>query len=114
MNKKDFEKAVLNGDRTDYVNEDVLEYMATQLDFRMVDKSAMEKEDVDQSACISVSLPQDTSDMLGQELEKRVKESLVDGSRDIQFYQVRHNGKAPTVIEVWRHGSGYSAFALSS
>jgi hypothetical protein len=114
MDKTEFESVVINGDRTDYVSDEVLEYMATELDFRTIDRSAMKKEDIDQSACISVSLPQDTSDMLGKELEKRVKESLVDGSRDIQFYQVRHNGKAPTVIEVWRHGSGYSAFALTS
>lgn len=113
MTPNEFESRVKDGGRNEYVDEELLKYIATELHFRMVDKPATEKDEIDQSELVSVSLPKDTSDMLGKEIEERVKDHLLDGSRDIQFYQLRHNGETPTVIECWRHGSGYSAFALS-
>lgn len=112
MDRSDFEHDVLSGGKNDYVGDDVLSFFKDTADFRVVDRSALEKGDVKQTEFISVALPESGDNFSDADLIEKVKEAMVDGSRDIQKYQMRDGDKAPNTVEVWRHGSGFSAFAF--
>lgn len=111
MDQNSFENEVFSGAESDYVNQDVLEYLRDSADYRVVDRSAT--DDADQHKLISVSLPTSGDNFSDSELISKVQEKLGSGTQDIQNYQLRDGNEAPTVIEIWRHGSGFSAYALS-
>lgn len=113
MNQSDFEADVFSGNRDDYVSEAVLEFLKETADFRVIERSALDKGDVDQTEFVSVALPESADNYSDEELISEVKEKMTDGQRDVQKYQLRDGDDAPTVVEIWRHGSGYSAFALA-
>lgn len=112
MDRKDFEDAVLTGGRTDYVSDEALEFLIKTAQFRVIERSALEKGDVEQTEFVSIALPESADNYSDEELIEKVKETVQDGGTDTQMYQMRDDGKAPNVVEVWRHGSGFSAFAL--
>lgn len=112
MDRSDFEHEVLSGDKNDYVGDDVLSFFKDTADFRVIERSALEKSAVDQTEFISVALAESVDNFSDSELIEKVKEAMTDGSRDVQKYQMRDGGNAPTTVEIWRHGSGFSAFAL--
>lgn len=110
MDNSEFREHVLNGDRTEYVKEDAIQYLRDNASFRVINKSALEKDEISQTEFVSISTT--GTSYTDDELIKAVKEKMGIGA-DIQKFEFRHNKSAPTVIEIWRHGSGYSAFALS-
>lgn len=112
MNRDEFESEVLSGTRADYVSDEAKEFFVETADFRVIDKSAMEKDQIDQTECVSVALPTSGSSVSDEDLIIRVHEALTTTS-DTQKYQLRHNGGVANTIEIWRHGSGFSAFALN-
>lgn len=110
MNVTEFEEHVLSGDRTEYVDVDAIHYLRDTASFRVIDKSAMDKNQIDQTEFVSVSTSGESySD---GELIDRVKDAM-ESTADIQKYQFRHGDDPVSHIEIWRHGSGYSAFALA-
>lgn len=112
MDKSDFEHEVLSGGKNEYVGDDVLSFFKDTAEFRVIERSALEKGDVEQTEFISVALPESGSNFSDDDLVDKVKEAMTDGARDVQNYQMRDGGQAPNTIEIWRHGSGFSAFAL--
>lgn len=105
------EQKIFEGKFDDYVSDDVMETLLEKCEFEVVDKSAMEKDDINQESFINVSLPT-SNNLSDEELISRVKESVRKGNTDTQKLQLRHDGKAPNKIQIWRHSNGYSAFAL--
>jgi len=113
MNENDFKNAILNGSQTDYVSDEALEFFRDSASFRVIDKSALEKDDVEQTEFISVALAESGDNFSDSQLVEKVKQTMCDGSRDIQKHQLRHSDSIPNTIEIWRHGNGYSAFAFA-
>lgn len=113
MNQSEFEREVFSGSKNDAVSEEALAFLKENADFRVIDKSALNKSDFRQTEFISIALPESGDNYSDAELISEVKEKMTDGQRDIQKYQFRDGSDAPTVVEIWRHGSGYSAFALA-
>lgn len=111
MNQTDFEDEVFSGTRSDYVSTEALEYFRNMADYRVIDKSAM--DDADQDKLVSVSLPKSGDNFSDAELISKVQDKLGSGNQDIQKYQLRDGNDTPTVVEIWRHGNGYSAYALA-
>lgn len=111
MNHSEFQTHILEGDKNDYVDKEALVYLKESAEYRVIDRSALESDQIDQTKFVNVSTAGQT--YTDRELIKNVKEVLSTGhSSDIQKYQLRHDGKAVNVIEIWRHGSGYSAFGF--
>ena len=110
MDTESFKNHIYGGSDTDYVSTDALQFLSDSASYTIVERSALEKQNVDSTECISISTTGTVPK--GQELITRIKELLEDGQRDIQKYQLRCDGKIPNTIEIWRHGSGYSAFAV--
>lgn len=108
MDRSSFEKHVLSGDRTDYVEENAIHYLRDTAEFRVIDKSAL--DDFNQEPFVSISTT--GTSYSDTELISAVKEKMGIGA-DIQKYEFRHDNEPVNVIEIWRHSSGYSAFALS-
>lgn len=113
MDRTEFEAEVLNGSRTEYVSDDALEFLVASAEFRVIDRSAMEKDEISQTEFVSIALPESADNYSDEDLIGRVKDTVSRGGTDTQKYQMRDDGDAPTVIEIWRHGNGYSAFALA-
>ena len=113
MDTSEYESQIVNGNRTDAVSQDVIEYLLETADFRVVERSALEKSDIDQSEFLSIALPS-SNDYSEDQLIQIVKTKMESGEiSDGQKFQFRHDGNVPTVVEIWKHGHGYSAFALS-
>lgn len=111
MDQNSFKEEVFSETRADYVSQDALEYFRDAANYRVIDRSGM--DDADQDKLISVSLPTSGDNFSDSELISKVQEKLGSGTQDIQKYQLRDGNDAPTVIEIWRHGNGYSAYALA-
>jgi hypothetical protein len=125
MDRQSFEEYVLRGDTDEYVSEEALAYLRENAEFRVIHRSALEKEGVEQRPLVSVALPESTDNWSDGEFLDAVKEKLGDGMRgdaameeanfinDIQKGNLRHQGEVANTIVIWIHGSGYSAFALN-
>ena len=113
MKEDEFRSHILDGPKDEYVSEEALEYLRELVEYTVIERSAMEKDQIEQTECISVALSGFIDNYTDADLIDLVKEKLCDGNRDIQKYQLRDGEKIPTQIEIWRHGSGYSAFALT-
>lgn len=122
MDKNEFEDYITSGARDEYVDEEALQYVVTNFEFdsNVEEVSALNVDDeVNQDRIVSVSLPSSSDKYSDQELVEMVREAIdpSDTGRgpvggDIQKYQLRHNHGAARKIKVYRHGNGYSAFAL--
>lgn len=105
----EFRNHIMSGNKDDNVSNEALSYFKNNATYSVIDKRATADKHKNQSKIINVSLTgQEYSD---DELEERVKRKLTDGKRDIQKRDLMFGNKIPTKIEIWRHGSGYSAFA---
>lgn len=113
MDRTEFEDEVLSGSRTAYISDEALEYLVESVEFRVINRSAMEKDEISQTEFVSIALPESADNYSDDDLISRVKDTVARGGTDTQKYQMRDAGDAPTVIEIWRHGNGYSAFALA-
>lgn len=113
MDRKEFVNKVLTGNRDDYVSDEVLEFFEDTASFRVEDKSALEKDEISQTEFVSVAFLESADNFSDEELIDRVRNKLTgENSSDIQKYQLRDGGRAPNTVSIWRHGNGYSAFAL--
>lgn len=111
ITREQFVDEISSGERTEYVEDELLEWFAEQADYEVVERSALEASDFSQDAFYSVSnsfAKLDTDD----ELVEKVKSALTDGQRDIQKYQLRHKGEIPTKVQIWRSAYGFNAFAI--
>lgn len=113
MDRQSFEDYVLSGSGDEYVSDEALAYFRENAEFRVIHRSALEKEGVEQRPLVSVALPESTDNWSDGEVLDEVKEKLGDGMRDIQKGNLRHEGAVANTIVIWIHGSGYSAFALN-
>lgn len=112
MNREEFETEILTGDKNDYVSTEALEFFSNTANFNVINRSALEKDSIPQTEFISIALPRSGVSFSDDELITQVRTMLLDNSRDIQKHQFRYRGYAPESIEIWRHGNGFSAFAL--
>lgn len=112
MDWTEFDEVVFGGSRMSYMTDSALEFFAESAEYRVVDRSALEKSEIEQTGCVDVSLPESADNYTDEELIEKVRNALQDGQRDIQRYQFQDGNDAPRVIEIWRHGSGYTAFVL--
>lgn len=113
MDWNTFEERVFSGGRDEYVADEIASFFAREAEYRVIDSSALVKSEFGQTEFVSVSLPESADNYTDEELIEKVREAVLDGGHDIQKYQFRDGADAPRVVEVWRHGSGYSAFALA-
>lgn len=110
MNRQEFENHIKSGSKNDYVDQEAINYFKENAEFDVVERSAMEKSDVPQSAFLSISLPR-SNEMTPKELIQKVKENMEAGTLDTQKHQFRDGGVVD-YIEIWKHPKGYSAFAF--
>lgn len=113
MDRQAFEDYVLSGSRDEYVSDDALAYFRENAEFRVIHRSALEKGEIEQRPFVSVALPESTDNWSDGEVLDEVKEKMVDGMRDVQKCNLRDDGGVANTVEIWIHGSGYSAFALN-
>ena len=106
--KYEFKKYIMSGNKDDYVSNEALSYLKQNATY-YVNKSALDKSNENMSKIISISTTGQEYD--DRELIENVQEKLTDGMRDIQKRDLIFDNNVPTKIAIWRHGSGYSAFA---
>ena len=107
--KYEFKKYIMSGNKDDYVSNEALSYLKRNAKYYVVNKSALDASGENMSKIISISTSGQEYD--DGELIENVQEKLTDGMRDIQKRDLIFDDNTPTKIAIWRHGSGYSAFA---
>lgn len=113
MDFSKYEDEVLSGPSDEYVNSIVLEFIKNDVDFEVIDRSAMDLSDVNQDTLIRVVFTEHAENYSDEKLIDMTRERLVDGQRDIQKYQLRtEEGEAINKLQVWRHRSGYSVLGI--
>ena len=112
MDIERFNSLVRDADEYDYVPKRALRFLADGVDFEVIDRSALEKEDINQRPLVSRATTGDQPTK-GEAIDL-VREILHTERTDIQFYQLMHDGEPADYVQIWRHKYGYSAFALSS
>lgn len=109
------ESEIYGGSSDDYVPNHIMEKLAEEAEFEVVERKATDKSNYNQDEFLSVALPHSTEGMSENELIEKVKASMKKGNNDTQKYQLRQeNGGVPNKIQIWKHNHGYSAFALNS
>ena len=113
ITREQFVDEISSGERTEYVEDELLEWFAENANYEVIERSALEASDFSQNAFYSISnsftkLSED------EELIEKVKSALADGQRDIQKYQLRHGSNIPTKIQIWRSDYGFNAFAIAT
>lgn len=114
MDFKQFKTHINECDDDDYISTQALEFFFEQCDknnnYKIITKSALEKDERKEKEFVSVATVGSVEDMSDRKLIKKVKDSALNG--DVQKYQFGKYG-IPNKVEIWIHGSGYSAFAVS-
>lgn len=114
MRSEKIKEEVYKGSKDEYLPDWLMGELAENLNFEVIERSAMEKDSIKQTSFHNISLPHSSERYDDDELISRVKDSMKNECRDVQKYQVRQDDKSvPSKVQIWRHKHGYSAFLLS-
>lgn len=109
VSKDQFEEEVLSGERTDYVEDELLEFLADAGSFEV--KQSTEVMNLgEKQPIVNITTPGSMENLSDTTLIENVKDKLSSGGTDIQKYQLRVNNSAPLHVVVVRQNYGYRAF----
>lgn len=112
ITREQFVDEISSGDRTEYVEDELLEWFGENAEYEVVERSALKASEFSQDSFLSVTVPAENT-ATDEELVERVQSALATGHRDIQKYQFRHGSDIPTKVQIWRSDYGFKAFALA-
>lgn len=111
MDWEAFDAAIFSGHGGELVCEEVLEFFVKNASCRVVKRDASTRDTVLQEPCVRSAFVEHSSQYDDEQLLEIARSELADAYPYVHKSQFRDKGRSVRVLEVWRHGYGFSVFA---